>query len=191
MTRRTYATPQREALARTILGASPDLPHATLARQLGMAPEAIRRVRVGLLWAKVAPDLPRISNDQLTRTCRTCRLFDHAPYRLKADGQDLSCYGVCSLDYPEARHNHHWARSCEAYAHDPTTDMPSPAPAMPRADAFRLGDTWRGPDGRAYTVCRGPMAHMVGLHPAGLSAPLTLRRNHVEGFQRTAWGGEW
>lgn len=194
MSRRSYDPLQREALVRAVLEASPDLPHATLARQLDMARESVRRVRIGLLWANVAPDLERLDPGRVTRSCQTCRLFDH--HKRKAGGSWR--YGRCSLGYPEADENHHWARSCEAYAHDPTAPdpaapdpMPSPAPATPRADAFRLGDVWRGPDGRSYTVCRGPLAHMINLHPAGLSARITLRRTHVEGFQRVSWGGEW
>lgn len=121
--RRNYDDPGvREALARSVLTASPDVPHVALARQLGMAPESVRRVRIGLLWATVAPELPRLEADRVVRTCLSCRLFNRRSYRLKVNGQDRLLYGRCSLGYPEAADNHNWARSCEAYSRDPLAE---------------------------------------------------------------------
>jgi len=113
---RHYSPAQRETLTRVLLAAAPDVHHVALSRQLGLSPEAVRRVRVGLMWAGVATDLPRLDTERITRTCRTCRLFDHDPSRF--DGGQR-CYGACSLGYPEAVQNINWARSCEAYARDP------------------------------------------------------------------------
>jgi hypothetical protein len=61
----------------------------------------------------------------------------------------------------------------------------------PRADRFRPGDFWRGPDGELYSV--RSMRHLplhVCLKPVTGGAHALLRRDSVAGFTRTRWGGE-
>jgi hypothetical protein len=63
--------------------------------------------------------------------------------------------------------------------------------AIPRADQFRAGDLWRGPDGALYLVrvLRNLPAHAC-LRPVAGGAHALLRRDSVVGFVRTKWGGE-
>jgi hypothetical protein len=115
MTRRTYDDATRETLARAILETPADIAHAVIGRRLDMNAEAVRRVRVGMMWASYASELPRIPVADIVRTCRSCRLFEERPYRRKTGGTERRFYGFCSLHLPEATDNHDWARSCEAY----------------------------------------------------------------------------
>ena len=60
----------------------------------------------------------------------------------------------------------------------------------PRADQFRPGDFWRGPDGELYLVrvLRNLPDHAC-LRPVAGGAHALLRRDSVVGFTRTRWGG--
>jgi len=62
---------------------------------------------------------------------------------------------------------------------------------IPRADRFRPGDFWRGPDGELYAVraLRSLPLHAC-LRPVKGGAHALLRRDSVVGFTRTKWGGE-
>ena len=62
--------------------------------------------------------------------------------------------------------------------------------SQPRADQFRAGDLWRGPDGALYLVrvLRNLPAHAC-LKPVAGGAHALLRRDSVVGFTRTRWGG--
>ena len=55
----------------------------------------------------------------------------------------------------------------------------------PRADRFRQGDSWTGPDGKRYRVMRGIAEASVCLVPMGRGgARLYLRREWIQGFRR-------
>lgn len=62
--------------------------------------------------------------------------------------------------------------------------------AGPRADRFRIGDQWRGPNGITYLVRRGIAEKAVCLHPIVGGSRLHLRRESVDRFQRVQWGGQ-
>ena len=59
----------------------------------------------------------------------------------------------------------------------------------PRANRFRVGDTWRGPEGRTYSVMQSPDEGLVILHPIGWNMPIRLKETAVQGFSRLRWGG--
>lgn len=61
---------------------------------------------------------------------------------------------------------------------------------IPRADRFRAGDFWRGPDGALYLVriLRNLPNHAC-LRPVEGGAHALLHRESVVGFTRTRWGG--
>ena len=60
----------------------------------------------------------------------------------------------------------------------------------PRADQFRPGDFWRGPDGELYMVrVLRNLPHHACLRPVAGGAHALLRRDSVMGFTRTRWGG--
>jgi hypothetical protein len=110
-----YDDETRERLTRAILAYPLEVSHALISRELEMFPDTVRRVRFGILWASFAPELQRLTLEQATRTCRTCRLFEHHSYRRKANGKERRFYGHCTLGMPEAKDNHDWARFCEVY----------------------------------------------------------------------------
>ena len=60
----------------------------------------------------------------------------------------------------------------------------------PRANRFRIGDTWVGPEGRPYLVKQGKMENLVSLQSLGWNVCLDRRSNETRGFQRTQWGGQ-
>jgi hypothetical protein len=60
----------------------------------------------------------------------------------------------------------------------------------PRANRFRIGDTWVGPEGRPYLVKQGKMENFVSLQSLGWNVCLDRRSNDTRGFQRTKWGGQ-
>ena len=60
----------------------------------------------------------------------------------------------------------------------------------PRADRFRIGDQWRGPNGLTYLVRRGVAEKAVLLVPLQGGNKLHFRRESVERFQRVSWGGQ-
>ena len=63
--------------------------------------------------------------------------------------------------------------------------------AIPKADQFRPGDFWRGPDGELYLVrvLRNLPSHAC-LMPVAGGAHALLHRENVVRFTRTRWGGE-
>lgn len=61
---------------------------------------------------------------------------------------------------------------------------------QPRANRFRVGDTWRGPEGRSYVVKEARDDGRVVLNPIGWNIPICLKDTAVEGFARTRWGGQ-
>jgi len=60
----------------------------------------------------------------------------------------------------------------------------------PRANQFRIGDTWVGPEGRPYLVKQGKDAQAVSLHSVKWNVCLHRRSNDTRGFERTKWGGQ-
>ena len=63
----------------------------------------------------------------------------------------------------------------------------------PRADRFRLGDTWIGPNGRPYRVRRSRVVGpgLADLVPIGPDGPcIRIRQFSVRGYRRISWGGE-
>jgi hypothetical protein len=61
---------------------------------------------------------------------------------------------------------------------------------QPRANKFRVGDTWRGPEGRSYVVKEAHDDGHVVLNPIGWNIPLCLAVTAVQGFARIHWGGQ-
>ncbi len=62
--------------------------------------------------------------------------------------------------------------------------------STPRADQFRPGDHWTGPNGRFYVVRPlGRMPRHVCLAPLAGGAHVLMRRDSVRGFRRVKWGG--
>jgi len=61
---------------------------------------------------------------------------------------------------------------------------------QPRADRFRVGDLWVGPEGRTYKVRRGVGEKLVSLYPLTHNIPIHLKEDSVKHFRRIKWGGQ-
>lgn len=112
---RTAFTPDhREWLVREILAAPQEVRHTELGQQLGCSRETVRRVRFGLMWGGIAPELERQPRERTGAVCTGCRLFE-----AKAS--------TCSQGYPEAFHdggeaNLRYAQQCPAFYPAPDDD---------------------------------------------------------------------
>jgi hypothetical protein len=60
----------------------------------------------------------------------------------------------------------------------------------PRANRFRLGDTWVGPEGRNYVIKEGKGDDTVSLQSLGWNLSMERRSRDIHGFQRIKWGGQ-
>lgn len=85
----------------------------------------------------------------------------------------------------------HMQQGIRRWGHPSQYDSPFTGIAAPRADRFRPGDFWRGPDGELYVVriLRNLPSHAC-LKPVRGGAHALLHRDSVVGFTRTRWGGE-
>lgn len=93
---------QHEAVVRAILSRSPDVPHMVVAADLGIHRDTVRKVRYGLQWSNVLPDLERLDPDQAGARCWAC---------VQWTGDR------CGLGIPEcATEGHTWARGCGAFS---------------------------------------------------------------------------
>ena len=69
--------------------------------------------------------------------------------------------------------------------------MTSPINALqPRADRFRVGDVWRGSDGRDYSVQQGVADGLVTLRPVSRGVLMHSTASRIVGFRRIEWGGQ-
>lgn len=100
-----------EESVRLVLSQPPDMRLAEIAELAGLDKETARRIRVGLRFADVAPELPRLTVEQMGRRCWLCVQWEGAA---GASGADR--YGRCHLGIPEATESQLWARGCGAYA---------------------------------------------------------------------------
>jgi transposase-like protein len=93
----------RETMVRAILSQSPALTHGDTAALAGVARNTARLVRLGLQWADVLPELPRLDPATWAASCLQCKQWE-------ADG------GRCMLGIPECKsEGPTWARGCGAY----------------------------------------------------------------------------
>lgn len=109
----------RLAAVRVILSASPEATHVELSEQTGVSPETVRRIRYGISWRDVLPDLPRQPAQLIGASCRSCELFD--------DGERFRC----SLLIPEAFNADGDAQL--RYASECSTYLPRPEQASKAA----------------------------------------------------------
>ena len=112
--RPAFTPDHREWLVREILAAPQDVRHTELGQQLGVSRETVRRVRFGIMWPTVAPELERQPRERTGALCTGCRLFG-----AKA--------AACSQGYPEAFNddgdaNLRYAQQCPAFYPVPDDD---------------------------------------------------------------------
>ena len=80
----------RESTVRAILSQSPALTHGDTAALAGVGRNTARLVRLGLQWADVLPELPRLDPTTWKATCLQCSQWE-------ADGER------CMLGIPECK----------------------------------------------------------------------------------------
>lgn len=97
-------TKKAEAVVRAILARPADQSHQSVARALGLSRETVRKVRYGLQWADLAPELERLDQASQGAFCSWC-------VHWKAAGT-----GSCTLGIPEAvSEGQLHARGCGAF----------------------------------------------------------------------------
>ena len=100
-----------EAAIRRVLELPPDMSLADIAVLVGVDKDTARKIRLGLRFADVAPELPRMTLEQSRRRCWQCVQWD-GPTGPGGPAR----YGRCHLGIPEAANSQTWARGCGAYA---------------------------------------------------------------------------
>ena len=98
-----FTADRKAAIVRAVLSAPPSQSNHALGQIVGVNRESVRRIRIGILWADVLPDLPRFTPARYAARCTSCSLWD----------------GVCGLGIPEAAENPRYARECSAYMEAP------------------------------------------------------------------------
>jgi transcriptional regulator with XRE-family HTH domain len=102
--------PTREATVRTVLSQPPDLSFAQISELTGIHRDTVRRIRLGLIYADVLPEIARMTLEESRRQCSGCVQWDGP---VGPGGSDR--YGSCKLGIPEATETQTWARGCGAY----------------------------------------------------------------------------
>ena len=93
-----------------ILSYPPMASHASIAAETGFDREIIRRIRFGIKYNHILPELPRMEQSAAKVKCSQC-----IQWYLPKDVED-DRYGDCSLGIPECKlHGQNWARGCGAF----------------------------------------------------------------------------
>lgn len=96
---------QQEAAVRAILERSPAESHQSVAAALGLHRATVRKVRFGLQWQDVLPELERLDEAHSGAYCYRCTHWSE-----KGNG-------FCTLEIPEAAlEGHLAARGCGAFS---------------------------------------------------------------------------
>ena len=99
-----------EEMVRRVLSQPPHLSLAQIAELTGIKPDAARRIRLGIRFRDVLPEIPRMNLEQSQRRCWACVQWENP---IGSGGSDR--YGRCHLGIPEATETQTWARGCGAY----------------------------------------------------------------------------
>lgn len=114
----TLRDSDREAITRAVLEAPAEQSHKLLSGQVGISPEAVRKIRYGLMYASHCPELDRLDPSSRAGTARRCTQCVHWVPELRrigrGDGRDIRSLGSCGLGLPEAE-NVRYARGCGAF----------------------------------------------------------------------------
>ena len=108
MSRRITLSP--EEMVRLVLSQSPDSSLSQIAAATGIDQDSARKIRLGVCYPDVLPELPRMTLEQSERRCWGCIQWD-APRG--SGGKDR--WGKCNLGIPEASKSQTFARGCGAY----------------------------------------------------------------------------
>ena len=113
-----YSTEEREEITRAVLDTPVEVAARAIGEKLSLKRETVRRIRVGLMWADVLPEIPRITTEQMALRCDQCLHWIEQPYRERDEDSDIRRTGRCSLGIPEAC-SVLFARGCGAFTQVP------------------------------------------------------------------------
>jgi hypothetical protein len=99
-----------EEMVRRVLSQPPHLSPAQIAELTGIKPDAARRIRLGIRYRDVLPELPRMTLEESRRRCQNC-----VQWNPPAETGRANQYGSCDLGHVEATETQTWARGCGAY----------------------------------------------------------------------------
>ena len=99
-----------EEMVRRVLTQPPDWSLSQIAESTGIEREAARKIRLGIRFPKVLPELPRMTLEESNRRCSNC-----VQWVPPAGSGRLHRYGRCHLGIEEATETQTWARGCGAY----------------------------------------------------------------------------
>jgi len=99
-----------EEMVRRVLSRPPDWSLSQIAAATGIEREKARRIRLGIRYPDVLPELPRMTLEESRRRCANCVQWEDPA---GPGGSDR--YGSCKLGIPEATETQTWARGCSAY----------------------------------------------------------------------------
>jgi hypothetical protein len=99
-----------EAAIRLVLEQPPEASLADIAALVGVDKDTARKIRLGLRFKDVAPELPRMTPEESRRRCSNC-----VQWVPPAGSGREHRYGRCHLGIQEAMESQTWARGCGAY----------------------------------------------------------------------------
>lgn len=99
-----------EEMVRLVLSQPPDWNVSQIAELTGIGRDTARKIRLGIRYPQVLPELPRMTAKESRRRCRAC--VQWVPP--SGTGREHR-YGRCHLGIPEATETQTWARGCGAY----------------------------------------------------------------------------
>ena len=99
-----------EQMVRLVLSQPPHLSLSQVAELTGVERYAARKIRLGLRYGNVLPELPRMTLEESRRRCSGCVQWDPP-----AGSGHKNRYGSCGLGHEEATETQTWARGCGAY----------------------------------------------------------------------------
>jgi hypothetical protein len=97
-------------MVRRVLSQPPDWSFSRIAAATGIKRDAVRRIRLGLRYPQVLPEMARMTLEESRRQCSGCVQWEGP---VGPGGSDR--YGSCKLGIPEATETQTWARGCGAY----------------------------------------------------------------------------
>jgi hypothetical protein len=97
-------------MVRLVLSQPPDWNLPQIAELTGIGRDTARKIRLGIRYPQVLPELPGMTAEESSRRCRGCVQW------VPPSGTGRKHrYGRCHLGIAEATETQTWARGCGAY----------------------------------------------------------------------------
>jgi hypothetical protein len=99
--------PCSEETVWTVLNAPVETSSNVLSQELGLCRDTVRKIRLGVTFSNLFPEIERLTQEQMSQNCAKCKFFKRESKRRFQ----------CDFGYPEAV-NFRFARGCGAYLED-------------------------------------------------------------------------